>query len=311
MVLTGPTGVGKTDLAVRLADFLAAQNCRIEIVSADALSVYRELEIGTAKPPISTRRRIVHHLMDVTSIAAVGRRTAGFSAGDFSRKFTALIPRLPDPILVVGGTGFYIDAVVRGLADNPPASAEIRDRLMVEDQISPGSLFDRLRKIDPAAAMAIGPANRQRIVRALEVCEITARPFSQSARRRPAFAPDIFVLEMDRARLLRLIEDRTRRMFDGGLPEEVDRLLRSFPVSLPAFSAIGYAEAVLLVTGRIDKEEAVDRTCRRTRQLAKRQLTWWRHFRYERKWMAPADLSPEDLWRRWKECDACGGFSSS
>jgi len=216
------------------------------------------------------------------------------------------LPALSDPPLVVGGTGFYIDAIVRGLADLPAAHPEIRDRLAAEERAAPGALHRRLERLDATAAQRIGPANIQRLIRAVEVRELTGGPFSAAARTPTSFRPIILVIAPDRTDLHRRIDERCRWMFDHGLPEEVESLLKRFPPNLPAFSIIGYTEAFRLVRGLCSRVEAVAQTAARTRQLAKRQLTWWRHFRYEQVRFVPAGVSPDGILAVWKESDACG-----
>lgn len=242
--------------------------------------------------------------MDVRSIA-----DPAYTAGDFSRDFFSLLPELPAPVLVAGGTGFYIDAVVRGLAKNPRPSAEIRERLAAMEIADPGSLYARLSSLDPAAARKIGTANRQRLIRAIEVCEITGGRFSEQPRVPTAFRPLIFILEMSRADLYARINARSRRMFESGLLEEVDSLLARFPRILPAFASIGYAEAVRCLSGEFTREEAIDQTALRTRRLVKRQLTWWRHFRYDHAVSVPAGIAADEVLGKWKECKPCAVLS--
>ncbi len=305
IVLTGPTGAGKTDLSLRLADEFSAQGRPIEIVSADAVSIYRELEIGTAKPSREDRAHVRHHLIDIRSIADSAGYAPAYSAGEFLRDFLTLLPSLPDPALVVGGTAFYIDAIVRGLAETPPADPDMRERLMAEEAARAGAIFDRLTRLDPESACRIGPSNLQRLLRALEVCDRTGGKFSEQARRPPAIHPLIVVISPDRSDLYGAINERVRRMFDRGLVEETASLLGRFPPDLPAFSIIGYAEAARVVRGEMSRDAAVEETARRTRHLAKRQLTWWRNVRYENLTFMPGPGSPADILAKWKERGLC------
>lgn len=301
IVITGPTGIGKTGLSIRLAELLLSENSRAHIVSADSLSIYRELEIGTAKPSRADRARVPHHLIDVRSIADHRDGRPAYSAGDFARDFFNLMPNLPDPVMIVGGTGFYIDAAVRGLADNPRPDPELRRALMAEENRRPGSLFDRLRRIDPSAADKIGPHNLPRLVRAIEVVETAGGKFFERPRIPSNFSPVVFVLTAPPDDIYRAIDERTRRMFSEGILDEVESILRTFPADLPALSSIGYTEAVAVVKGVMTREQAIERTSQRTRQLVKRQLTWWRHFRYEKVCVVPSGVSPRELLRRCRE----------
>lgn len=203
-------------------------------------------------------------------------------------------------MILAGGTAFYIDAVIRGLAENPPADEELRERMEADEAESPGSAFERLRRIDPEAAKKIGPANLQRLIRAVEVCEMIGGKFSGRARKPPPFKPVVFVLEKPRAELYRSIDERARRMFSDGLIEEVEQVLARYGPDLPALGSIGYAEAVQVIRGTLSIEQAIARTAQRSRHLAKRQLTWWRHFRYEDVRFVSADVLPCDILAQMK-----------
>lgn len=285
---------------MRLADHLMSLGRRPEIVSADSLCIYKELEIGTAKPSREDRKRVRHHLIDIRSVRDAVTRETAYSAGEFAKDFFKIAPSLPDPVLVVGGTAFYIDAIVRGLAVTPTADAEIRERLASEEAARPGAVYERLCRLDPAAARKIGPANFQRLIRAVEVCEIAGGKFSEKKRSPTNFNPVVFVLTGSRADLYCAIDDRTRQMFSQGLPDEVESILKSAPPDHPALASIGYAEAVQLVRGNLSREDAIARAATRSRQLAKRQLTWWRNFSYEQLCLVPAQIDPDLLLDKWK-----------
>ena len=268
-VLTGPTGVGKTEVAVILAERLD-----IDLVSADSRQVYCWLDIGTAKPARSVRERVKYHMLDMVE------PTKRYSAADFARDCRAVMHRLGSEgrkFMLVGGSGMYIRAVFRPFFEAPRPDPELRAGL---EKLDTPSLLARLRTKDPARAAQLHPNDRQRIVRALEVQEQTGRPMSEllreSAGRQP-FEPAYFVLSMDRARLHRRIDERFDRMMSEGLLDEVRQLseLGLKPDSDVA-DAYGYAELLRHLAGEMPLSEAVDRAKAKTRAYARRQLTWCR-----------------------------------
>jgi tRNA dimethylallyltransferase len=286
LVIAGPTASGKTLLAVEVAEALDG-----EIVSADSFAVYRGLDIGTDKPDLETRRRVRHHLID---IADPGER---FSAGAFADAAAAAIRDIRSrgltPI-VAGGTHFYIRALLLGLFPSPPHDSALRARLVASWDADPNELFDRLQRVDPAGAERIGRHDRQRILRALEIYELTGVPITdhwrshdQGLRYRAVLACP----ERSRDELYAKIETRVDGMFSSGLEEEVSRLLAS-GVARDAHSlkAIGYRQVVEMLDGRWDRPTAVDQTKQASRKLAKRQLTWLRSLREGTPhWVPPAE----------------------
>ncbi len=275
-VLTGPTGVGKSDWAIRLA-----QEAAVEIVSVDSALVYRGLDIGAAKPSRAVRERIPHHLIDVCD------PTESYSAGRFVSDATAAIAeiharrRVP---LLVGGTMLYIRALVHGLAPLPRASAEVRARLD-ERAAREGwpALHDELSRIDPAAAARIAPNDSQRIQRALEVCYTAGRPISELQRatvsplagfrlKRWVLAPS------NRGVLHERLSARFHAMMAAGFLDEVRRLHQRGDLTArhPSMRSVGYRQLWAHLDGEYGLEEAEQRGIFATRQLAKRQLTWLR-----------------------------------
>jgi tRNA dimethylallyltransferase len=273
VVIAGPTAVGKTQVALALARAKPA-----EIVCADSRILYRGLDIGTAKPSRADQQAVPHHLLDVADpdqvVTLAEYQHLALQALDEIRGRA----RLP---LLVGGTGLYIRAVVDGLVIPPVAPQWVlRAELEEEERASgPGTLHQRLARIDPDAASRIHPRNVRRIIRALEVQAETGVPLS--ALRRAAPPPGVSVvmlaLTLDRTRLYQRIDRRIDTQLAAGLIEEVRGLLRSgYARTLPALQAIGYKEIAACVDGAISREDAVSLLRRNTRHYAKRQLTWFR-----------------------------------
>ena len=272
LALVGPTASGKTEAGVLLAERLGA-----EVLSFDSMSVYRGMDVGTAKPSPEERGRVPHHLVDVVDPAEP------FSIARFqtlARRALAEVAGRGRPALLVGGSGLYFRAVVDDL-DVPPTDPGTRAELESEARAAgPARLHARLRSLDPDAAGRIEPGNLRRTVRALEVATITGRPFSSFAddwRRYPADRVRAAGVRVRPEVLRRRIEERVNRQVDEGLVDEVRALLGGgFERFLTAGQAIGYAEMVEHVTGRITLQEAMALMVRRTRALARRQLAWFR-----------------------------------
>ena len=274
-VLTGPTGTGKTDIALRLA-----REFPIEIVSVDSAQVYRGLDLGSAKPDAATRARVPHHLLDLVE------PSEHYSAGQFVRDCIGAIEDIEGrgkvPLLV-GGTMLYLRALIGGIAELPEADDEVRARID-EEAARAGwpALHARLATVDPAAAARIHPNDSQRIQRALEVHEAGGRPISELQRAtRPSLQRDFRVVALipaDRARLHEALARRLGQMMDGGFLEEVRRLMGRGDVSAahPAIRAVGYRQLWSHLEGECPLDTAVERALAATRQLAKRQMTWLR-----------------------------------
>lgn len=272
VVILGPTAVGKSALALELAPRLGA-----EIVNADSRQVYRHLDIGTAKPGIEERARVVHHLVDF--VEPDDPYSAARYQDDADKVLEDLASRRKVALLV-GGTPLYIQAVVDRLAIPrvPPNPAL---RLGLEQEAArhgPGTLHQRLAEVDPEAAQRIPPSNVRRVVRALEVVLATGRPFSELGRRKGAPRNVLIIgLTMDRAELYRRIDSRVDAMLRAGWLEEVRVLLATgFSTRLPAMTGSGYPELVAYLEGRMTREEAVERVKFSTHAYARRQYVWFR-----------------------------------
>ncbi|MDQ4005626.1 MAG: tRNA (adenosine(37)-N6)-dimethylallyltransferase MiaA [Actinomycetota bacterium] len=270
LALVGPTATGKTEASLVLAERLGA-----EIMLIDSMTVYRGMDVGTAKPSAVDRRRVPHHLADVADPAAP------FSVAAFQRLAAGAREQILDrgnrPFLV-GGSGLYFRAVVDGL-EFPGTDARLRRSLEAEAAaLGPGPLHERLAAFDPAAAAKMEPSNARRVVRALEVAALTGRAFSEYAEpwdRYPEGRVRAAGVTVAADVLRTRIEARARDQLDGALLDEVRRLLAS-GLDRTARQAIGYAEAIDHLQGRLALDEAVERIVRRTRTLARRQLAWFR-----------------------------------
>ena len=273
VVLVGATASGKTAVSLPLAERL-----RAEIISADSRQVYRFLDIGTAKPSAQDRARVPHHFVDIRN------PDEEYSAGAFGsegREEIGKILRRGNTPLVVGGSGLYIQSLVDGFFDGPPADPEYRAIAMARlrhEGVEP--LLKELAGVDPDAAAAIDPTKPRRVVRALEVFHTTGTPLSTLQRERKIeipFVPVFFGLDMDRRELYQRINERCDAMLRNGLLEEVEMLAgRGYTSTLNALKTVGYAETFAYRNGALGYEELVLQFKQNTRRYAKRQLTWFR-----------------------------------
>jgi tRNA dimethylallyltransferase len=274
LIICGPTASGKSELAIQLARSLDA-----EIVNADSMQVYRGLNIGTAKPTPRQQAGICHHLIDIVDPDQI------FSAADFSKSADAAIQDIISRgkrVILAGGTGLYIRALIYGLVDLPSGSGEIRQALQEDaNRIGNEAMLERLRLVDPVIASGLHPNNLVRIIRALEVFQLTGIPLARYQKEH-AFATrrydtlQIGIL-VDREELYKRINERVDSMLTTGLLKEVDGLLTDgFGRNLKAMRSIGYKEAVAHLCGELTSEEAAILIKRDTRRYAKRQLTWFK-----------------------------------
>lgn len=274
IIIVGPTAAGKSDLAMRLAGSLGG-----EIISADSMQVYRHMDIGTAKPSLGERARIPHHLLDIVN------PDEAFNAARFVEQADAVIQALHSrgtPALIAGGTGLYIRALLGGLFDGPDADDDLRKTYHLQrEQFGPDFLYERLERIDGKAAQRIDRRDTVRIIRALEVMELTGRSIVEQQEAH-GFAGNRYKyvkigLFLDRPILNERIERRTHAMVEAGLVEEVRELLAlGYGEGLKPMQSLGYKHVVQYLKGQILLEEAVELTTRDTRRYAKRQGTWFR-----------------------------------
>lgn len=271
VILTGPTATGKTSAALRIVDHLA-----IEVINGDSRLFYRGMDIGTAKPSAAERAVVPHHLIDTLE----PHETMGLA--QFQDQAYALIreihgrERLP---VIVGGTQQYINAVAQGWKiPRVPPQPELRAQLQREaEENGREALLDRLATLDPKAALAVG-LNTRRIIRALEVIDMTGRPFSeQQGKGAIPFAPHLIALTMPRELLYQRIDARARDMVESGLVDEVRALLANgVSRKSPAFGSIGYRQALPYIGGSITLDQMIDRIQHDTHRLVRQQETWLR-----------------------------------
>ena len=283
IVICGATATGKSDLAVTLAQEIDA-----EIINADSMQLYKGMDIGTAKITMEERKGVTHHLMDLLDV------TQDANVAWYQENARAAISEIHGRgknVIIVGGTGLYIKAILDEL-NFPDTDPVVRAALELEFATQGiGPLFERLEKLDPAAALAIDKANSRRVIRALEVIKITGKPFTANLPREESSRyphAQQFGLVMDRDLLSERISNRVDRMWEQGLVAEVEKLMvAGITKGVTAQRALGYAQVIAQIEGKVTEEEAKEETKRATRQYARRQETWFS--RDERiTWISPS-----------------------
>jgi tRNA dimethylallyltransferase len=274
IIIAGPTASGKTEISIELAE-----KFRGEIVSADSVQIYRRMDIGSAKPTAAERARAVHHMIDIRE------PDEDFSAGDYVREARKCIEkiirrgRLP---IIVGGTGLYIRCLIGGMLDSSKSDRRLRRELLSEaERKGSEALFRRLVEVDPETARHIPSGNIYRIIRALEVFELSGRKMSdlqqEHAFQDRPYSYIFFGLAPARSRLYEQIDQRVDNMIKSGLVEEVTRLQKlGYSADLKSMSSLGYRHVGMALAGAMDVDEAIRLMKRDTRRYAKRQLTWFR-----------------------------------
>jgi tRNA dimethylallyltransferase len=271
IVIAGPTGSGKSDLALRLAEALDG-----EIVNYDSVQIYRGFDIGSAKPSLEQRGRVPHHLFDIVDA------DDDFNAADFAklaRATCAGIHARGKRAILAGGTFFYLRALLSGLPEMPGRDEPLRARIraIAAHPRGPERLHRWLSKIDPRSGRKIALADRHRVERALEVWITSGKPISSWERDGGDELPSVkLALDLERTQLAAMLDARVETMFRAGLIEETRALLARYPESARPFGTIGYKEAAAVIRGEMSEADAIAETRRRTRAYAKRQRTWLR-----------------------------------
>lgn len=269
IAIVGPTAVGKTALSLEIAEKFSA-----EIINADAMQIYKGMNIGTAKLPLSQRRGIVHHQIDVLDPSEEA------NVSQYQKQSREIINDLlsknVQPILV-GGSGLYVNSVLEDL-EFPGTNLEVRAKYEeILDEKGVEALFQMLKEIDPKAAENILPNNARKIVRALEVNEITGKAFNAKLPEpSPIFSDVRIALDMPRDLLDQRIIDRVHQMFEDGFVDEVKSLEKNLRLGKTAFRALGYSQVLSLLSGEISEYEAITLTINATKKFARRQLSWFR-----------------------------------
>lgn len=279
VAVVGATGTGKSDFALDLAESVTRTGRHAEIVNADAMQLYRGMDIGTAKLPVAARRGIPHHLLDVLDV------TAEASVAAYQREARAAVDRITGGggvAVLVGGSGLYVSSVIHDFRF-PGTDPAVRARLEAElAERGPGLLHARLREIDAETAAGVDAQNGRRIVRALEVIEVTGEPKAARLPEQPVpWRPHRIVhLRSDRAALVARLDARVEQMWRDGLVDEVAGLVaQGLERGVTARKAIGYAQALAELQGRMPRAEAIAETQQLTRVYARRQVGWFKRYR--------------------------------
>ena len=284
IIVAGPTGVGKTAMAIQLARYYDT-----EIISADSRQIYKEMSIGTAKPTKEELSVVKHHFINHKSV------TEEFSSGDFETEALQLLNTLfknKEKVIVAGGTGLYIKAITHGLDYMPPVDEGLRTKLNRQyEQQGLGPLLDVLKEKDPEYYAEMDKKNPRRVVRALEVCLTSGMPYSSfrnsSSKAKRNFGSIFIGLHMDRSVLYQQTDTRVDQMFAAGLQEEVKGLYKY--KEFPSLQTVGYSELFAHFDGKYDLNEAVRLIKRNTRRYVKRQMTWLNN-QAEATWFRPQEF---------------------
>lgn len=271
IAIVGPTATGKSDLAVAVAQHLGGPE-RVEIINADAYQLYKGMDVGTAKITSEEQQGVTHHLLDVLD------PTQDSSVAAFQRDSRAVLDDIAargKRAVVVGGSGLYVRAMLDDM-NFPGTDPDVRAQLEARAaQVGTRTIFEQLRELDPAAAQSIGPFNERRIIRALEVIEITGQPYSANLPKQEYVRPAFTIgLDFDRAALDERVSLRVHQMIERGLVQEVESLVAQ-GIGKTAERAVGYAEIISHLRGEVTLAEAAEQIIANTRRLTRKQMGWF------------------------------------
>ncbi|GAB3124504.1 tRNA dimethylallyltransferase [Leifsonia psychrotolerans] len=288
LAIVGPTGTGKSELSLDVAELLAARGQSAEIVNADAMQLYRGMDIGTAKLAVSERRGVPHHLLDVLEVT--DEATVANYQRDARAAIDGILARGAVPILV-GGSGLYVSSVVFDFqfpGTDPILRAELEAELT---ETGPGAIYARLKAVDPDAATRIGPSNGRRLVRALEVVALTGAPHAAALPDEPVYWRETLTvgLTTPREELTPRLDERVLGMWESGLVAEAASLIPAgLETGVTASRAIGYAQALGQLHGTLTQQQAIEQTQQLTRRYARRQVSWFKRA-VDTRWLTAAD----------------------
>ncbi len=276
-IITGPTASGKTSLI-----FEIAKQKSVEIISCDSRQVYIGMDIGTAKPSKEERKRVYHHLIDIVKVNE--RYSAGKFTNDALRSIKEILDKGKLPV-IVGGTGLYIDAIVKGISANVSVPEEIREKVKKDWDEDRESLLNELKSVDEEMYNRLHPNDKQRIIRAIEVYRYTGIPLSVwwrkgEVNRTDDYEFDIMTLSIERNMLKKRIKDRVYKMLEMGWIDEVEGLLKRYKKDDYGMKTVGYKEIVQFLEGNIEEDELPDKIYVSTWRYAKRQITWFKRYNW-------------------------------
>jgi tRNA dimethylallyltransferase len=271
-VISGPTASGKSAVAIEIA-----QQFGLEIISADSRQVYKYMNIGTAKVTSEEAKGVPHHLIDFKDL------TEEYNAAYFANDADKLIAKKNKKMLVVGGSVFYIQALLYGVTQAPPTDEIVRQKLLEESEEDLPKLYNELLEKDPQAIFKIHPHDKYRLVRALTAIRSTGKPYSSFKKALAGkYTPRCFVISVPRAEVYERINSRVDLMVKNGLFEEVDAILKmGYDPKLKALNTVGYKEVIDFFSGKLTREECIEKIKKETRNFAKRQLTWFKSLKWE------------------------------
>jgi len=278
IILTGPTGTGKTEVSIKIAQYIP----EIEIISADSMQIYKDLDIGTAKPDRAILHEYNHHCIDLVD-PSINFDVMQYT--QYAQKCIEEILSNNKKPLIVGGTGLYIKSLIKPIFEGPGRDQQIRSQLTDSAKKRGNSyLFSQLKKYDPEYSKKIGPNDTKRVIRALEVYYLTGKPFSYFHKSDNEHSTQskynyyIICLYRDRNKLYQRINDRVDKMINNGLIEETKKIIEEHEnLNLNAMKGLGYKQIISYLQGNVSREDAIEKIKKETRHFAKRQLSWFKN----------------------------------